>query len=275
MVLRGSDHPVDQRARTLQAHPHVQRRQQRLADRRFGVLRVQRMLGPGCLHRVVQGQRLVEGHDLHEHFGTDPPLGPGLCRGGRRRPVGRFGLAHRQPARRPGAAPVRRVHVAGRVVAPHLSPQRVEELQIGLVGLHGGRSKVGVLQKAARRECRLQARAERGQRVVEIGQARGQPLPTGLRVAHVGHAIEHRAQRAVQPWQSLVFGVPGFVQALDVGQVEPALLRHMGVGIQRHIGNRVVLTHQVRRHLQLTLHHLQRLVAALVQFAVLVQALVR
>jgi len=48
---------------------------------------------------------------------------------------------------------------------------------------------------------------------------------------------------------------------------------HMGIGVQRHIGNRVLLTHQIRCAIELLLHHVQRLVPAFLQLAVLLKTL--
>ncbi|OAE13796.1 hypothetical protein AZH11_04480 [Pseudomonas simiae] len=58
-------------------------------------------------------------------------------------------------------------------------------------------------------------------------------------------------------------------------QVKATLMGHMGVGIQCDIGNRILLAHQVRRGLQLTLHYLQRLVTALMRGFVLFKAILR
>src|SRR3989338_11006011 len=55
-------------------------------------------------------------------------------------------------------------------------------------------------------------------------------------------------------------------------QIKAAFIRHMGVGVQGDIGNREILANQIRRALQLLLHHLECLVTAHMALFVLTTA---
>lgn len=44
-------------------------------------------------------------------------------------------------------------------------------------------------------------------------------------------------------------------------QIETALFRHVGVCVERNVGNGIVITHQIRRAQQLLLHHVKGMIA--------------